>query len=54
MMKGLMDCCPSQEMLVDHLRSKATEAELGELKAWKVIQENELALAEKLLAESEK
>ena len=33
---------------------KATKAELGELKAWKFIQENKLALAEKLQAESKK
>ena len=35
MMKGLMDLCLSQEMVVDRVRAKAkvTEAELGELKA---------------------
>ena len=39
MMKGLMDHCMSQVMVVDHVRARAdeSEAELGELKAWKVI-----------------
>ena len=54
-MKGLMDRCLSQETMVDHVRAKAeaTEAELGELKAWKVIQENKLDLMKKLLDEVE-
>lgn len=53
-MKGLMDRCLSQETMVDHVRAKAkaTEAELGELKAWKVIQENKLDLMRKLLDEA--
>lgn len=40
MMKGLMDCCLSQKMVVDRVRAKVkvTEAKLGELKAWKVVQ----------------
>ena len=39
MMKGLMDHCMSQVTVVDHVRARAeeSEAELGELKAWKVI-----------------
>ena len=39
MMKGLMDRCLSQEMVADQVRAKvrATEAELGELKVWKVV-----------------
>ena len=55
MMKGLMDCCVSQAMVVDHVRAKAevTEAELGELKAWKVIQEKKLDLTKMLLEETE-
>ena len=34
MMKGLMDCCLSQETVVDHVRVKAEAmmVELGELK----------------------
>lgn len=53
-MKGLMDRCLSQETMVDHVRAKAEaiEAELGELKAWKVIQENKLDLMRKLLDEA--
>ena len=39
MMKGLMDHCVSQVMVVDHVtaRAKALKAELGELKARKVV-----------------
>ena len=38
-MKGLMDRCLSQETMVDYVRAKAeaTEAELRELKSWKVV-----------------
>ena len=55
MMKGLMDCCVSQATMVDRVRAKAevTEAELGELKAWKVIQEKKLDLTKMLLEETE-
>jgi len=55
MMKGLMDRCVSQAMVVDRVRAKAevTEAELGELKAWKVIQEKKLDLKKMLLEETE-
>ena len=56
MMKGLMGRCLSQEMVVNCLRVKAetTEAELGELQAWKVVQKNKLSLTKKLLDESER
>ena len=39
MMKGLMDCCLSQEIVVDCVRAKAElkEAKLGELNTWKVV-----------------
>ena len=55
MMKGLMEHCMSQVMVVDHAKAKAkaTEAELKELKAWKVVQENNLDLTGKLLEEAE-
>ena len=38
-MKGLMDRCMSQATVVDHVRAKAkaSKAERGELKAWKVV-----------------
>ena len=55
MMKGLMDHYVSQATMVDCVRAKAeaTKAVLGELKAWKVIQENKLDLTKKLLEEAE-
>lgn len=39
MMKGLIDRCLSQEVVVDQVKVKvkATKVELGELKAWKVV-----------------
>ena len=39
MMKDLMNRCVSQAKVVDRVKAKAkvTEAELGELKAWKVV-----------------
>lgn len=39
MMNGLMDRCLSQETVLDRVRAmaKAIEAELGELKAWKMV-----------------
>ena len=42
-------------MMVDRVKAKveATEAELGGLKAWKVVQENKLDLTKKLLEEVE-
>lgn len=43
MMKGLMDHCLSQEMVVDRVRM---EAELGELKVWKAVQEKKLTASE--------
>ena len=38
-MKDLMNRCVSQAKVVDRVKAKAkvTEAELGELKAWKVV-----------------
>ena len=41
--------------MVDRVKAKAeaTEAELGGLKAWKVVQENKLDLTKKLLEEVE-
>ena len=55
MMKGLMDCCMSQEMVVGRLREKAkvTKSSLRELEAWKEVQVNKLDLTNKLLKESE-
>ena len=55
MMKGLMEHCMSQVMVVDHARAKAKakEVELRELKAWKVVQGNNLDLTRKLLEEAE-
>jgi len=55
MMKGLMDCCLSQEKLVDRLREKvkAIEMELNELKAWKEVQVKKLTVTKKALEESE-
>ena len=46
MMKGLIGCCLNHEMALDHVRAKAqlTEAELGELKAWRMVWEKKLAL----------
>jgi len=51
MMKDLMDCCVSQATVVDCVRAKAeaSEAKLGELKAWKVVQEKNLDLTKRLL-----
>ena len=60
MMKGLMDHCVSQATVVDHVRVRveatgveATEVELGELKAWKVVQENKFDLTKRLPGETE-
>ena len=60
MMKGLMDHCVSQATVVDHVRVRveatgveATEVELGELKAWTVVQENKFDLTNRLLGETE-
>jgi len=56
MMKGLMDPCMSQAMVVDCVKAKAkakaTEVELREQKARKVVQENNLNLTRKLLEEA--
>lgn len=51
MMKGLMDRCMSQATVVDHVRARAevSEAELGELKAWKVVKEKKFDLTKRLL-----
>lgn len=55
MMKGLMDRCVSQATMVDRKRAKAeaSKAELGELKAQKVIQEKKFDLTKGLLEEVE-
>ena len=55
MMKGLMDCCVSQATVVDHVRvrAEASEAELGELKAWKTVYEKKFEWTKKLLEEAE-
>ena len=55
MLKGLMDCCASYEMVMSHLREKveARETGLRELTAWKEVQVNKLDLTRKLLEESE-
>lgn len=55
MIKGLMDCCMSQAIVVDHVRARveASEAELGELKAWKAVQEKKFDLTKRLLEEAE-
>ena len=39
MMKGLMGHCLNHEVALEHVRAKAqsTEAELGELKAWRTV-----------------
>ena len=39
MMKGMMDHYVSQAMMINRVRAraKASEAKLGELKAWKVV-----------------
>ena len=54
-MKDLVDHCMSQATMVDRVKAKAeaTEAELGGLKAQKVVQENKLDLTKKLLEEVE-
>ena len=51
MMKGLMDCCTSQGMVVGRLREKvkAKETKLWELIAWKEVQVNKLDLTRKIL-----
>ena len=43
-------------MALDHVRAKAQaiEAELGELKAWKTVQEKKLALSEQVRGELKK
>ena len=48
MMKGLMGHCLNHETALDHIKAKtrSTEDELIELKAWKTIQEKKLALLE--------
>lgn len=51
-MKGLMDRCVSQATMLDHVRARA-EAELGELKAWKVVQEKKFDLTKRLLEAAE-
>ena len=55
MMKGLMDHCVSQATVVDRVRvrAEATEVELGELKAWKVVQENKFDLTNRLPGKTE-
>lgn len=55
MMKGLMDHCVSQAMVVNHVRARVevSEAELGELKTWKVIQEKKFDLTKRLPEEAE-
>ena len=56
MMKGLMDHCLSYEMALDCVKAKAqaTEVELGELKAWKTVQEKKLALSKQVQGKLEK
>ena len=48
MMKGLMGWCLNHETVLDCIRTKATptEEELNEMKAWKVVQEKKLIMAE--------
>ena len=55
MMKGRMDRCVSQAMVVDRVRARveASEAELGELKAWKAVYEKKFDLTKRLLKEAE-
>ena len=56
MMKGLIGRCLSRKTALDRVKAKAqaTEAELGELKAWKPVQEKKLALSEQVQGELEK
>ena len=56
MMKGLMDHCLSYETALNCVRAKAqaTEVELGELKAWKTVQEKKLALSKQVQGKLEK
>ena len=56
MMKGLIGHCLSRQTTLDRVKAKAqaTEAELGELKAWKPFQEKKLALSEQVQGELEK
>ena len=56
MMKGLMGRCLNHEMSLDRIWEKARsmEDELNELRAWKVVQEKRLALAEQVRDEFEK
>ena len=53
MMKGLMDCYASHEMVVSRLREKVEvrEMELWELTVWKEVQVNKLDLTRQLLEE---
>lgn len=55
MMKSLMDLCVSQATVVDRVRARveASEAQLGELKACKVVQEKKFDLMKRLLEEAE-
>ena len=54
-MKGLMDRCVSQATVVDRVRARAeaSEAELGELKAWMVAMEKKFDLTKTFLEEVE-
>ena len=56
MMKGLMGRCLNHEMALDCVRAKAqlVEADLGELKAWRTVQEKKLALSKQVQGELEK
>lgn len=51
MIKGLMDRHMSQATVADHVRARVEvlEAELGELKAWKVVKEKKFDLTKRLL-----
>ena len=51
-----MGRCLNHEIALDHIRAKArlTEAELNELKAWKMVQEKKLALSEEARGKLEK
>jgi len=48
--------CLSHKTTLDHVRAKAQaiEVELGELKAWKTVQEKKLALSEQVRGELKK
>ena len=56
MMKEFMGRCLNHKTALDHIRVKARskEDELNELKAWKTVQEKELALLEEARGELEK